>query len=73
MHFFKCCNTTDTVTCKFYISAVLLQVAGQWSLSHLPLKILDPVPSDISVARSQLPKNITVLASEIGLRPNEVG
>ena len=49
-----------------------MQVGGHWSLSYLPLKIQDPVPSDIIVARSQTPKNITVLANEIGLLSNEV-
>ena len=50
-----------------------MQVVGQWSLSYLPLKLKDPVPSDIAVARSQTPKNVSVLANEIGLLSNEVG
>lgn len=49
-----------------------LQTVGEWSLSPLRLKLQDPVPSDITVACCQTPKNITILASEIGLQSNEV-
>ena len=48
-------------------------MVGQWSISYLPLKIRDPVPSDITIARSQTPKKVVDLANEIGLLPNEVG
>ena len=41
-------------------------------MSYLPLQLKDPVPSDIVVARSQTPKNVTILANEIGLLPSEV-
>ena len=41
-------------------------------MSYLPLQLKDPVPSDIVVARSQTPKNVTILANEIGLIPSEV-
>ncbi|ENN72864.1 hypothetical protein YQE_10513, partial [Dendroctonus ponderosae] len=44
----------------------------QWNLTPLPLKLLNPVPSDIEIARSQTPKDISVLAEEIGLLPSEV-
>lgn len=38
----------------------------------LPLKLQDPVPSDIAVSRSQTPKNITRIANEIGIAPGEL-
>lgn len=38
----------------------------------LPLKLQDPVPSDIAVSRSQTPKNITRVAKEIGIAPGEL-
>ncbi|KAF0760560.1 C-1-tetrahydrofolate synthase, cytoplasmic [Aphis craccivora] len=45
---------------------------SQWNLSILPLKLQRPVPSDIEIARSQEPKNIMILAKEIGLQESEV-
>ncbi|CAH1736641.1 C-1-tetrahydrofolate synthase, cytoplasmic [Aphis gossypii] len=45
---------------------------SQWNLGILPLKLQRPVPSDIEIARSQEPKNIMVLAKEIGLQESEV-
>jgi len=45
---------------------------GKWRLSLLPLHPLEKVPSDIEVARAQTPKDISVLAQEIGLLPSEV-
>lgn len=38
----------------------------------LPLKLQDPVPSDIAVSKSQTPKNITRVAKEIGIAPGEL-
>lgn len=38
----------------------------------LPLKLKDPVPSDIAVSRAQTPKQITHVASEIGIAPGEL-
>ncbi|CAB46709.1 C1-5,6,7,8-tetrahydrofolate (THF) synthase, trifunctional enzyme Thf1 [Schizosaccharomyces pombe] len=38
----------------------------------LPLKLQTPVPSDIEIARSQTPKNIGDLASEIGIAKSEL-
>ncbi|KAL1501009.1 hypothetical protein ABEB36_006415 [Hypothenemus hampei] len=52
------------------------KVAGNaknlWNLSYLPLNPLNPVPSDIAIARAQTPKDIALLAEEIGLLPSEV-
>lgn len=39
----------------------------KWNLSYLPLKLSEPIPRDIDIARSQTPKNIMELADEIGL------
>ena len=52
--------------------SLLQPVSIEWGLRILPLQLLDPVPSDIVVARSQVPKPITELAEEIGLKPSEV-
>ncbi|KAG5439029.1 hypothetical protein PCANB_002361 [Pneumocystis canis] len=42
------------------------------SISPLPLKLLDPVPSDIVISKNQIPKNIRVLAKEIGILDSEL-
>lgn len=41
-------------------------------ITPLPLKLKQPVPSDIVVSRSQHPKHITKLASEVGIAPHEL-
>lgn len=41
-------------------------------INPLPLKLLDPVPSDIEVSRKQHPKPITSVAAEVGILPNEL-
>jgi methylenetetrahydrofolate dehydrogenase (NADP+)/methenyltetrahydrofolate cyclohydrolase/formyltetrahydrofolate synthetase len=38
----------------------------------LPLKLIDPVPSDIEVSRNQTPKQITRIAAEVGIAPHEL-
>ncbi|KAL1875357.1 tetrahydrofolate synthase [Diaporthe australafricana] len=38
----------------------------------LPLKLKEPVPSDIAVSRAQTPKQITRVAGEIGIAPGEL-
>lgn len=38
----------------------------------LPLKIVDPVPSDYAISRAQKPKQISDLAKEIGIAPREL-
>ena len=43
-----------------------------WEIRYLPLSLVDPVPSDIEVARSQTPKHVAELAKEIGLLSREV-
>jgi len=50
-----------------------LQDAGAaWKISNLPLNLKEPVPSDIDIALSQTPKDIALLASEVGLLNSEV-
>ncbi|KAK2700359.1 hypothetical protein QWA68_001275 [Fusarium oxysporum] len=38
----------------------------------LPLKLEEPVPSDIAVSRAQTPKEITRIAAEVGIAPHEL-
>ncbi|XP_078482334.1 C-1-tetrahydrofolate synthase, cytoplasmic-like [Ciona intestinalis] len=48
------------------------RLSPSWNIRYLPLKLLDPVPSDIEIAKKQKPKDINVLAAEIGLLHEEV-
>ncbi|KAF2249878.1 FTHFS-domain-containing protein [Trematosphaeria pertusa] len=41
-------------------------------ITPLPLKLEDPVPSDIAVSRKQHPKPITMIAKEVGIMPHEL-
>lgn len=41
-------------------------------ITPLPLKLTTPVPSDIAISRSQYPKPITQIASEVGVAPHEL-
>jgi methylenetetrahydrofolate dehydrogenase (NADP+)/methenyltetrahydrofolate cyclohydrolase/formyltetrahydrofolate synthetase len=38
----------------------------------LPLKLEEPVPSDIAISRKQHPKPITAVATEVGILPHEL-
>ena len=42
-----------------------------WDFNSLELDLKRPIPNDVSISRSQKPKNIGVLAEEIGLTPDE--
>jgi methylenetetrahydrofolate dehydrogenase (NADP+)/methenyltetrahydrofolate cyclohydrolase/formyltetrahydrofolate synthetase len=42
------------------------------SVTPLPLKRLSPVPSDIAISRAQHPKNIKVIAHELGISDREL-
>ncbi|OCL05841.1 putative C-1-tetrahydrofolate synthase mitochondrial precursor [Glonium stellatum] len=44
----------------------------QRHISPLPLKLQDPVPSDIAVSRAQHPKPITKIAQEVGIMSHEL-
>lgn len=59
-------------TVQSYLRSVKRLLNTQWNLVTLPLQLAQPVPSDISIARSQDPKDIVQLADEIGLLPNEI-
>ncbi|XP_077994122.1 C-1-tetrahydrofolate synthase, cytoplasmic-like [Glandiceps talaboti] len=48
------------------------QQGGKWNVRYLPLKLLEPVPSDIAVSRSQTPKQVSDLAKELQLLPHEI-
>lgn len=41
-------------------------------VTPLPIRLQQPVPSDIAISRAQYPKPITQVASEIGVSPHEV-
>ena len=41
-------------------------------IKPLPLKLVSPVPSDIAISRSQRPKPITLVASEVGIAAHEL-
>lgn len=47
-------------------------ISCKWNVRPLPLKLQSPIPSDITIARAQEPKDIVQLAEEIGLFPNEI-
>lgn len=38
----------------------------------LPVKLLDPVPSDIAISRAQAPKHVSQIAKEVGISPSEL-
>ncbi|SCU93518.1 LAFA_0F16842g1_1 [Lachancea sp. 'fantastica'] len=42
------------------------------AISPLPLKLLNPVPSDIAISRAQTPKPISTVAAELGIHSNEL-
>lgn len=41
-------------------------------ITPLPLKLLQPVPSDIAISRAQHPKLINKVAAEVGIAPHEL-
>uniref|UniRef100_A0AAF5DAT3 C-1-tetrahydrofolate synthase, cytoplasmic n=1 Tax=Strongyloides stercoralis TaxID=6248 RepID=A0AAF5DAT3_STRER len=45
---------------------------NKWDIEILPLEIQEPVPSDIQVSRSQIPKKISNLAREVGIYQDEL-
>ena len=49
-----------------------LPKSGKWSLSLLKIRPLEKVPSDIEIARAQTPKDISMVAKEVGLNKAEV-
>ena len=59
-------------TVKAAIKARKYNTIANWNLNHLPLRPLPKVPSDIEIAQAQIPKDIAVLASEIGIHHTEL-
>ena len=53
-------------SCSFHCSSFVVEIR------YLPLKLLQPVPSDIAIASAQQPKDVADLAEEVGLYPDEV-
>ncbi|SCU84572.1 LADA_0D02476g1_1 [Lachancea dasiensis] len=67
------------MTVAMLVQNVLLAAKRQLSesnklpnISPLPVKLLDPVPSDIAISRAQTPKNISVVAEELGIHSSEL-
>jgi methylenetetrahydrofolate dehydrogenase (NADP+)/methenyltetrahydrofolate cyclohydrolase/formyltetrahydrofolate synthetase len=58
-------NTVDAAT-KYFERQKLR------SITPLPIKLLSPVPSDIAISRAQHPKQITRVASEVGILSSEL-
>lgn len=44
----------------------------QRHIEPLPLKLENPVPSDIDISKAQTPKRITMVAGEVGIAPHEL-
>ncbi|KAF3940403.1 hypothetical protein ABW19_dt0203438 [Dactylella cylindrospora] len=57
-------NVVNSAT-RFYEATAARKV------TPIPLKLLEPVPSDIAISRAQHPKNIKAIANEIGITDTE--
>lgn len=58
-------NVVDA--CTFYF-----EKQKNRKIAPLPLRLQEPVPSDIAISRAQTPKHITRVASEIGISESEL-
>lgn len=58
-------NVVDATTQSF-------NAQKQRRIIPLPIKLLDPVPSDIAISRAQAPKHVTNIAQEVGISPSEL-
>ncbi|KAH8821076.1 formate--tetrahydrofolate ligase-domain-containing protein [Xylogone sp. PMI_703] len=58
-------NVVDSATSYF-------ERQKQRAILPLPLKLQNPVPSDIAISRAQIPKNITRVAKEVGIATHEL-
>ena len=58
-------NVVDATTQSF-------NAQKQRRIVPLPVKLLDPVPSDIAISRAQAPKHISQIAKEVGISPSEL-
>jgi len=61
-------NTVDQAK-KMYTDN---NMSTPWNIQYLPLSLKEPVPSDIDIAKAQVPKDISILAREIRLTNEEV-
>ncbi|KAK6741071.1 hypothetical protein RB195_009120 [Necator americanus] len=43
-----------------------------WNIQYLKPNLVDPVPSDIVISRSQVPKDVEQVAREVGILPEEL-
>lgn len=66
---FSALHTRSPILIRFLHVSDRLQT--QWHLRPLPVTLQSPVPSDIEISRAQVPKDIEVLANEIGLKEDE--
>jgi methylenetetrahydrofolate dehydrogenase (NADP+) / methenyltetrahydrofolate cyclohydrolase / formyltetrahydrofolate synthetase len=66
------------MTVAMLMENVLISAERVWNktrerkIKPLPIHPLDKVPSDLEIARNQVPKPITQLAAEIGILPDEL-
>ncbi|KAK7952114.1 C-1-tetrahydrofolate synthase cytoplasmic [Apiospora aurea] len=58
-------NVVDSATMSF-------DTLKQRRIDPLPLKLQSPVPSDIDVSKAQIPKEITLVAQEVGIARHEL-
>lgn len=58
-------NVVDATTQSF-------NAQKQRRIVPLPVKLLDPVPSDIAISRAQAPKDVSQIAKEVGISPSEL-
>lgn len=58
-------NVVDATTQSF-------NAQKQRRIVPLPVKLLDPVPSDIAISRAQAPKHVSQIAKEVGISPSEL-
>jgi len=63
---------TKKIPKQIPIPTILAPLLGKWKIKYLPIQTQIPVPSDIKIATSQTPKDISVLAREVGLLNSEV-
>lgn len=65
--------TVAMLCSNVYDAAVLQsQKAHEHRFKPLPLQLKTPVPSDIEISRSQKPKKVTTIATELGLLEKEL-
>ncbi|XP_065174633.1 C-1-tetrahydrofolate synthase, cytoplasmic-like [Sycon ciliatum] len=48
------------------------EIDTTWQMRALPLKLQQPVPSDLEIAQAQEPKDISEVAEELGLHSHEI-